>query len=130
MKTPAFVILYLIVMMFTYIWRAAAVGSALDASTSPQDVADVGAVANWLLFFNYVLLLVIAYYRGKKIDKKYLVAFPVIGGFFDIILAFIPLIPTVMNILALVMGLSDSKQNVKVVYVEAPKDTKQEEAKA
>lgn len=130
MKTPAFVILYLIVMLFTYIWRAAAVGSALDASTTPQDVAGVGAVANWLLFFNYVFLLIIAYYRGKKIEKKYLVAFPVIGGFFDIILAFIPLIPTVMNILALVMGLSDNKQNVKVVYVEAPKETKQEEAKA
>lgn len=80
-------------------------------------------------FFNYVFLLIIAYYRGKKL-KEVSGSFPCYWWLFDIILAFIPLIPTVMNILALVMGLSDNKQNVKVVYVEAPKETKQEEAKA
>lgn len=130
MKTPAFVILYLIVMLFTYLWRAAVVGGAMDSSTTIEDVKNIGAIANWLLFFNYVILALIANSRGKKIEKRYLVAFPVIGGFFDLILGFIPLVPTIMNILALVMGLSDGKQEVKVVYVEAPKEQKKEEANA
>lgn len=130
MKTPAFVILYLIVMLFTYLWRAVVVGGAFDSNTTVEDVKNVAAVVNWLLFFNYVILALIANSRGKKIEKRYLVAFPVIGCFFDMILTFIPLVPTIMNILALVMGLSDGKQEVKVVYVEAPKEQKKEEANA
>lgn len=124
MKTPTFVILYLIVMLFTYLWRATVVGSAMDANMTVKDVQDAAVIVNWLMFFNYVLLATIAYYRGKKIDKKYLIALPIIGGFFDVILAFIPLVPTIMNILTLVFGLSEGKQEVKVVYVDKAVESK------
>ncbi len=130
MKTPAFVILYLIVMLFTYLWRMAVIGGVMDSGTTAEDVKNMASVVNWLLFFNYVILALIANSRGKKIDKRYLVAFPLIGGFFDLILGFIPLVPTIMNILALVMGLSEGKQEVKVVYVEKPSTETQQPEKA
>lgn len=122
MKTPAFVILYLIVMIFTYFWRFAGFGAVVDENATAESIKDAASVTNWLLFFNYVLLVVIAYFRGKKIDKKYLAALPVIGGLFDLVLAFIPFVPTIMNILALVLGLSDNKP--QVVYVKEQKDSK------
>jgi hypothetical protein len=130
MKTPTFVILYLIVMLFTYVWRMAVVGGAMDGGTTVEDVKNMASVVNWILFFNYVVLALIANSRGKKIEKKYLVAFPIIGGFFDVLLGFIPLVPTIMNILALVFGLSDGKQEVKVVYVEKPTSETKSESKS
>lgn len=120
MKTPTYVILYLIVMLFTYIWRMVIAGGAVDSGTTVEDFKNMASVVNWLLFFNYIVLALIANSRGKKIGKRYLVALPIIGCFFDMVLIFIPLVPTIMNILALVMGLSDGKQEVKVVYVEKP----------
>lgn len=90
------------------------------ATATPEQISNVAVGINVMLFLNYVILAIITYFRGKKIDKKYLIAFPLIGGFFDMVLVFIPLVPTIMNILALVLGLSDGKQEVKVVYVEKP----------
>lgn len=109
-------------MLFTYLWRIAFVGAAIE-TTSLQDINIMADVVNWILLFNYVILIFIANSRGKIIEKRYLVAFPVIGGFFDILLVFIPMIPTVMNILALVIGLSDSSP--KVIYVQTPTETNQ-----
>lgn len=128
MKTPLFVVLYLVIMMFTYLWRYVVLGAPVNAT--PEQIKNVTLGINIILFLNYVILAIIAYFRGKKIDKKYLVSFPLIGGFFDLVLVFIPLVPTIMNILTLVMGLSDGKQEVKVVYVEAPKEQKKEETNA
>lgn len=134
MKTPAFVILYLIVMLFTYLWRVMAIGFA-DGMTRGgfpyEEAMDVSmSVMHICMFINYVILAWICRSRGKMVDKKWLPAFPLIGCFFDMILSFIPLIPTIMNILALVMGLSDGKQEVKVVYVEKPSTETQQPEKA
>ena len=61
MKTPAFVILYLIVMIFTYFWRFAGFGAVVDENATAESIKDAASVTNWLLFFNYVLLVIIAY---------------------------------------------------------------------
>lgn len=128
MKTPFFVILYLVIMMFTYLWRAVIFGA--PASATPEEIRNVTLGINVILFLNYIILIVIAYFRGKKIDKKYLVAFPLIGGFFDMVLVFIPFVPTIMNVLTLIVGLSDGKQEIRVVYVEKPTSETKSESKS
>lgn len=64
-----------------------------------------------LLLISYVGMSVVSYFRGKVSGKKYLFAFPIVGGVFDLILVFIPFVPTVMNIITIVMGMSDAKES-------------------
>lgn len=116
MKTPVFVILYLFVMMFTYLWRFAFVSGVMQAGTTAEDISSMSLVMHCMLLLNYLILIWIAYARGKKLDKKYLAALPLIGGFFDILLVIIPFVPTLMNLAVLVLGLSESQP--KVIYVQ------------
>lgn len=124
MKTPTYVILYLIFMSFTYLWRLISIGiveGMAKSGISYEEALDITAsMIHICMFINYVILAYICRSRGKVLNKKWLAALPLVGCFFDMVLIFIPLVPTIMNILALVMGLSDGKQEVKVVYVEKP----------
>ena len=38
-----------------------------------------------------------------------MIAFPIVGVFFDIVLGFIPCVPTIFNVLAIVFGSMSSK---------------------
>lgn len=116
MKTAVFVISYLVVMLFTYLWRFAFFSSMMQPGMTSEDVGGMSLVMHFILLMNYLLLIWIAYARGKRIDKKYLAALPLIGGFFDIILVVIPFVPTLMNLAALILGLSDGQP--KVIYVQ------------
>ena len=42
--------------------------------------------------------------------KSWLIAFPLVGAIFDVVLMFIPFVPTVMNILGLVFGMITPKK--------------------
>lgn len=51
-------------------------------------------------------LCVLAYTRGSVVDKKWLLIFPFLAMVFDLtpVLAWIPLVPTVMHLLTIILG--------------------------
>ncbi|MBC6907085.1 hypothetical protein DWB84_16700 [Saccharophagus sp. K07] len=108
MSNVKFLILYIILMVPTYFWRFGLIGSAMDGG---DDFENLNNTAMVLLLISYVGMAVVSYFRGKGSGKKYLFAFPVVGGVFDLILVFIPFVPTVMNIITIVMGMSDDKES-------------------
>lgn len=100
-----FGLLYLIPMFVTYILRPMfVIGSAQNGG---EGVSLAGINITFLICYSVMILL--TYKRGKLIDKNYIVVFPIIGALFDIILAFVPFIPTVMNVIVYVMGMPDNK---------------------
>lgn len=110
-----YIIVYLFFMVPTYCWRLAFISQATDKGgienidTTPMYIA---------MIVNYLILIYIAYRRSKTIDKPVLTAFPIIASVFDIVIAFIPFIPTVMNVAAIIVGAqnkSNSKNESKIV---------------
>ena len=96
-------------MIPTYLIRWAAFGAAIQSSGA-KEAGEMGRSANIMLIFFLVVLCVIAYQRGKAVAKKHLVAFPVVAFVFDILLPFVPLVPTVMHVVALVVGVPDARR--------------------
>lgn len=108
MSSAKFLTIYLIAMVFTYLWRIFYFSAAFE------DGADIDSLANTvliLMLISYAVMSYVAYQRGKAIDKGHLVAFPIVGAVFDIILAFVPFVPTVMNIITIVIGMPDKKMD-------------------
>ena len=108
MSNTKFLIIYLIFMTLTYLWRFAFVGASFDEGA---DVEGMGSAMNILMFMSYVVMAYVAYSRGKSIEKGYLVAFPIVGAVFDLILIFVPFVPTIMNIVTIVLGVPDDKHS-------------------
>jgi hypothetical protein len=108
-----FVVLYILFMLPTYYLPylgsnsavVGAFGAAADAGINPAFWPHLGAL---------IALAVIAWFRGALIDKKWLVIFPVLATVFDLApgLSAIPLVPTVMHILAIVLGVIEAKAAV------------------
>jgi hypothetical protein len=72
--------------------------------------------------FALFALIGLAWFRGENIDKKWLVIFPCLALIFDLtpILSNIPLVPTVMNLLATILGVAAtgiSKNNFYYIKV-------------
>jgi hypothetical protein len=57
-----------------------------------------------MLVICFFLMAVIAYYRGHRIGKPWLIALPIIAAVFDIVLVIVPFVPTVLHVLTLVLG--------------------------
>ena len=113
MGKVSFLISYLIVMMFTYLWRLSFLGNAIEnMDMSQQELNSQVGLLFFIMTVNYLILAFIAYKRGTKIGKKYLFAFPLVGGFFDIILGFIPFVPTILNIITLVLGVIKKEESI------------------
>jgi len=105
-----FFILYLILTILTYVWRLVGFGLVANSATTPE---ATGSGAIWVtgsLAVVYIIMAVLAYKRGKTNKRSFLISFPIIGGVFDVVLVFIPFVPTIMNILALVFGLMSEKK--------------------
>jgi hypothetical protein len=85
----------------------------------------MGSTVLIIMTINYLLLIFVAFLRSRRVKKPYLIVFPIIAAVFDIILMFIPFVPTVMNIVALIVG---STSNNPVV-VQVVKEEKKEEDK-
>lgn len=100
-----FVLAYLALMVPTYILLyfgstsaiVGSLGAALGHRTTPQF---------WMHTWCLVLMVLATSIRGKYIGKRWLVIFPVLAGFFDLVpsLSVIPLVPTVMHLLALMLA--------------------------
>ena len=100
-----FVVGYLVFMLPTYVLPylgsnsaiLGAVGVAVGRGFTPQF---------WLHAWCLGMLVLVTSIRGRYIGKGWVVIFPVLAGFFDLVpvLNLIPLVPTVMHLLALVLG--------------------------
>ena len=100
-----FVIGYLFFMLPTYVLPyfgsnsaiVGAIGAAVGRGFTPQF---------WLHAWCLIMLVLVSSIRGKNIGKGWLLVLPVLAGFFDLVpvLNLIPLVPTVMHLLALVLG--------------------------
>lgn len=99
MKTATFMLSYIFTAIFTYIWRPAFIANSLQSHST----GDTGTLYV-ILFINYAILILIGYERGKGTNKNYLWAFPTVGAIFDIILGFIPFVPSAMNVTTLILG--------------------------
>jgi hypothetical protein len=109
MSVGIFLFIYLFFMLPTYVWRwifaAGAVGVAISDNGGSVDAINSMATATYvLLAISYVVMTFVAYRRGVANNRKFLLAFPLVGGIFDIGLGFIPFVPTIFNILAIVFG--------------------------
>ena len=110
-NAPVFVIAYIIFMLPTYFLPY--VGSN---STILQGVDAVGGgkhlnFAFWLHFGSMLILCFLCWIRGAYIGKGHLIIFPILAVVFDFVpgLSAIPLIPTVMHLLAIIMGVVGAK---------------------
>ncbi len=110
-NTATFVIAYILLMIPTYILpyfgsNSFAVNALLAAST------------HWInpLFIVHLLFLLslvgITWLRGSALDKKWVVIFPVLALIFDLTpgLSLIILVPTVMHLLAIILGVIKSAE--------------------
>jgi hypothetical protein len=107
-NAPTFVILYLLFMVPTYL---------LPYLGSNSGVFNTVAVANnfWQPTFLLhlaclVILCLLAWARGSLISKSWVIVFPIIALAFDLlpVLNFVPFVPTVMHLLAVILGVSSS----------------------
>ena len=113
---PTYLIGYLLFMIPTYVLPyfgsnsvvANSVAAAVDASSS-----EVGGL-NLPLFVHLICLAALcflAWVRGDLIGKKWIIVFPILAAFFDMMPGFnwIPLVPTGMHIAAIIVGVSGTK---------------------
>lgn len=112
-----FLLLFLVPAAFTYFSGVFFAGAVLDAVANPElppdeTIADdmVGA-RRIFLGICYVVMLVACIIRGRAVNRMWLVAFPIVGAIFDIWLAFIPFVPSVMNIAVLAAGIPQPSKN-------------------
>lgn len=104
-NTSAFVVAYLLLMLPTYILPY------LGSNSSLLNTISVGAGFGfppqwWAHVWSLVMLAMITWVRGHWIGKNHLPIFAVLAGAFDMLpfLSMIPLAPTVLHVVALVVG--------------------------
>lgn len=106
LKKPVFYVIgYLILMIPTYVLPyfgsnsliANGLAAALGRGPMPQW---------WLHAWALVMLVLLSHLRGKLVNKRYLLAFPLVAAVFDMVpgLSIIPMVPTVMHALAIILG--------------------------
>lgn len=105
-----FLALYLLGAASTYAVDFHLAGSALSMNlnvTDPEDVVmpTVFGVSRFtIVTICYLVMTEAAMVRGLAIRRWWLVAFPVAGGFFDLFVVFLPLVPTVFHVVVLTVG--------------------------
>lgn len=65
----------------------------------------------WLHMGSMLVLCFLCWVRGAYVDKAWLVVFPILAIVFDFVpgLSLIPLVPTVMHLLAIILGVVGAK---------------------
>lgn len=109
---PTFVFLYIILMLPTYVLPY--LGSNSAGIMAIQSVEIDGRSGTLILTFLHLsclaLLIFITFLRAKFVDKLWLTIFPFLAAVFDFVplLSMIPLVPTIMHILAMILGVAAS----------------------
>lgn len=106
---PAFfVIAYAVFLIPTYILPY--VGSNSSVLNTAAAAAGMGlSPAFYCHLAALAILIWISWLRGKLIDKAWLAALPLAAAMFDLLpgLSMIPMVPTVLHVVAIVLGVKD-----------------------
>ena len=108
LRNPAiFAVLYILLMLPTYYLPYTGSNSAILGGLGQATEAGIHPYF-WLHLLALIALIIITWLRGSQVDKKWLVIFPILATLFDLApaLNFIPLIPTVMHLFAIILGVS------------------------
>ncbi|HEX9953726.1 MAG TPA: hypothetical protein VGB48_00740 [Allosphingosinicella sp.] len=108
-NAPTYVVLYLVGMIPTYFLPY--VGSNSIVMTAAHDSVGQSNGPFWFHLLFLLGLCGLTWLRGGLIDKRWLVIFPVLAAFFDLMPGFnwIPLVPTVMHLLAIILAVAGTK---------------------
>lgn len=105
-KPALFVVLYILFLIPTYLLPYFGSNSAAIYAVG----AAAGEIPPQLIihFLALLALVLIALGRGKAIGKLWLVIFPILAAFFDLVpgMSSVPLVVTVLHILAITLGLT------------------------
>lgn len=106
-NAPVFVVSYLIFMLPTYFLPYLGSNSAIVGALGAA--AGVGVnPATWFHLAAMLVLCFLCWVRGANIGKGWLLIFPILAVVFDFVPGFssIPLVPTVMHLLAIILGVT------------------------
>jgi uncharacterized membrane protein YhaH (DUF805 family) len=128
MSSTKFFIIFILAMIPTYIYRWIFFAGNVAAFTNPamRGRANQGFLDSMELMFyflmlvSYITMIYVSYKRGEDIGKSFLIAFPIVAAVFDLILDFVPFVPTIFNILTIVFALIASTTKVDF---DAPRST-------
>jgi hypothetical protein len=104
-NTAVFVILYILFMLPTYYLPYVGSNSFLLNAAGVKAGAGMNP-AFWPHLGSLIVLVVLAWFRGALVGKTWLVIFPILAAVFDLVpgLSSVPLVPTVMHLLAIILG--------------------------
>lgn len=111
-----FLVLYVTPAVATYVVDLTLAGGALRANMTVTDPSDVvmptifGFSRFTVVGICYAVMLVACLMRGVAIRRRWLVSIPLLGAFFDLVVAFLPLIPTLFHVAALVASVKSSTE--------------------
>ena len=101
-----FLLLFLIPCGLTYLSGPLLGAAAIGGETAE----DAGAIRSTFLGVCYAVMIVACWIRGRAVDRNWLVALPIVAAVFDLFLAFIPFVPTLLNIAVLATGIPPARQ--------------------
>lgn len=126
-----YVALYLVLMLPTYFLPYLGSNSAvLNTAGLASGVGMHPLFWVHLLFLGAIVAL--AWVRGTRTGRRWIIVFPVLAAVFDLTpgLSFIPLVPTVMHLLAIILGVMGSVINVQEPMSNKPVDAQRRPAPA
>ena len=109
-NAPVFVIAYILFMLPTYYLPYLGSNSAVVGALGAAAGAGINP-AFWVHLAAMLVLCFLCWVRGAYVSKAWLIIFPILAVVFDFVpgLSAIPLIPTVMHLLAIIMGVVGAK---------------------
>jgi hypothetical protein len=97
-----FSIIFILAMLPTYLLR----GAYFYSSFALIDINIINAngdAMNLLMAVCYVIMISVTYSRAKSLSKGYITVLPILSAIFDMILLFIPLVPTILNVITILL---------------------------
>ena len=109
-NAPVFVVAYVLFMLPTYYFPYLGSNSAIVGALGAASGAGVNPTF-WLHLGALLVLCFLCWARGAYVGKGWLIIFPVLALVFDLApgLSAIPMIPTFMHLLAIIMGVVGAK---------------------
>ena len=113
-NAPVFVVAYIIFMLPTYFLPYGGSNSSILHGMDAAVGSKALNVAFWLHIGSMLILCFLCWVRGAYVAKGWLIIFPILAIVFDFVpgLSAIPLNPTIMHLLAIILGVVGAKADV------------------